>query len=115
MKSLIMPNQEIALRIKEIIKDYGGYEKMSERIGIHTQTLLRIAGGKTEPKLKDVISISEATGIKLDYIVYGISDSEAQDVTELSQKVWQLTDKLPLITQTITELRERVAELEKSK
>ncbi|BCK31595.1 hypothetical protein VCSRO96_1347 [Vibrio cholerae] len=110
-----MPNQEIALRIKEIIKDYGGYEKMSEKIGVHTQTLLRIAGGKTEPKLKDVVSIAEATGVKLDYIVYGLTNEESQELSDLSKKVWQLTDKLPLITQTITDLRARIVELEKSK
>ncbi|EPE2650656.1 helix-turn-helix domain-containing protein [Vibrio fluvialis] len=62
----------VAERIKLAIRDAGGYEHISEITGISLSTLKRIATGKTDPKFKDVVAITEATEAPLLYIAYGI-------------------------------------------
>lgn len=75
-----MPDQDIAERIRETIKIRGGYERISEQTGINVRTLTRIATGKTEPKLKDVIAISQVTGRSIHYFVYREAGKSAEDI-----------------------------------
>lgn len=65
---------EIAERIKEAITDNGGYGAISEKTGISQSTLVRMASGKTDPKLKDVMKVAHAANIPLHYIAYGFMD-----------------------------------------
>lgn len=60
-----------AERVRHAIIDNGGYEYVSEITGISISTLKRIAAGKTQPKFKDVVDISEATRTPLMVLTYG--------------------------------------------
>lgn len=60
----------VSERLKSIIKEHGGYDKVSEKIGINRQTLIRIATGKTDPKLSQVIKIAELSKFTLDELIY---------------------------------------------
>lgn len=62
--------KEVSERLKSIIKEHGGYDKVSEKIGINRQTLIRIATGKTDPKLSQVIKIAELSQYSLDELIY---------------------------------------------
>ncbi|MEI8632582.1 hypothetical protein P4S72_12530 [Vibrio sp. PP-XX7] len=46
-----MANSDIAERIKEAIKNSGGYEAVSLNTGMNIRTLTRITSGTTDPKL----------------------------------------------------------------
>ena len=60
-------------RIKQSIKNNGGYESISDITGINSRTLKRMASGETEPKFKDIIALSQATGLSCDYFAFGTS------------------------------------------
>ena len=60
-------------RIKQSVKNNGGYEAVSDITGINSRTLKRMASGETEPKFKDIIAISQATGLSCDFFAFGSS------------------------------------------
>lgn len=92
-------------RFHSAIKENGGYEEISKKTGISVSTLVRIAKGKTEPKLKDAIAICEATNTKLNYIVYGEKKNNLIDegAEELLKVMVKLSDKI--VRQKMEELK----------
>ncbi|ENI4488575.1 helix-turn-helix transcriptional regulator [Vibrio fluvialis] len=60
----------IAERLKTIIKSQGGYDKVAEKIDVNRQTLIRVATGKTDPKLSLVMKIVGISGHTLDEVLY---------------------------------------------
>ncbi|MBY7781098.1 helix-turn-helix domain-containing protein [Vibrio furnissii] len=79
-------------RFHTAIKENGGYEEISQKTGISVSTLVRIAKGKSEPKLKDAVAIAEATNTSLNYIVYGeekdgILDKSAEELLKVFVKI----------------------------
>lgn len=66
-----MSIEERANRIKDSIKNAGGYESVSAKTGINSRTLKRIASGETEPKFKDIIALNNLTGLGCDFYAYG--------------------------------------------
>ncbi|EGR2696581.1 XRE family transcriptional regulator [Vibrio parahaemolyticus] len=79
-------------RFHAAIKENGGYEEISRKTGISVSTLVRIAKGKSEPKLKDAVAIAEATNTSLNYIVYGeekngVIDKGAEELLKVFVKI----------------------------
>lgn len=73
-----MADMGIAERLKSAILNKGTYEEMSEMTGISVSTLVRISSGKTEPKLSDIIKISNVTERSMDWICYGEAMDQKQ-------------------------------------
>ena len=100
-----MTETSIAQRINDAITQNGGYQKVSDTTGISVSTLVRAAKGKTEPKLKDVIAICEATGVPLNFIAYGRIES-----SPLEKPLQEIQKGLSLMNEAI--LSDRLRELE---
>jgi transcriptional regulator with XRE-family HTH domain len=85
-----------AERLHSAIKEHGGYDEISHITGISVSTLVRIAKGKTEPKLRDVVAISEATNTSLNYIVYGKKETSLLDdgADELVKAMTKISEKI---------------------
>jgi DNA-binding XRE family transcriptional regulator len=66
-----MIDLDVAEKLKAIIKERGGYDKVSEITGINRQTLIRICTGKTDPKFSNVVDIISLSSITLDELVHG--------------------------------------------
>jgi len=73
-----MADMGIAERLKSAILNKGTYEEISEMTGISVSTLVRISSGKTEPKLSDIIKISNVTERSMDWICYGDAESQKE-------------------------------------
>lgn len=101
-----MSDLAIAQRINEAITQNGGYQKVSDITGISISTLVRAAKGKTEPKLKDVMAICEATGVPLSKIAYDRYEGSPLDkpMAELARGLSEINESL---------YSERLLELEK--
>ena len=106
LRGIIMSDSAIAKRINEAITQNGGYQKISDTTGISVSTLVRAAKGKTEPKLKDVMLISAATGVPLSKIAYG--ENEGSPVEKYMAKLAE-----GLISMNDVMFSEKIAELEK--
>ncbi|MFP1883472.1 helix-turn-helix domain-containing protein [Lonsdalea quercina] len=65
------PSKLVAMRIKDIILEYGTYKMVSQRTGISQSTLVRIAAGRTEPRFCDVISLCKLTNSNIESLAYG--------------------------------------------
>lgn len=102
-----------AERFHAAIKENGGYEEISNKTGISVSTLVRIAKGKTEPKLKDAVSISEVTNTSLNYIVYGEKKNNFIDngAEELLKAFSKISDKI--ISQKMNDLKKEAEENDK--
>ncbi|MFA1572052.1 helix-turn-helix domain-containing protein [Vibrio tasmaniensis 1F-187] len=102
-----------AERFHAAIKENGGYEEISQKTGISVSTLVRIAKGKTEPKLRDAVSISEVTNTSLNYIVYGEKKNNFIDngAEELLKAVVKISDKI--ISQKMKDLKRDTQEEDK--
>lgn len=107
-----MSDVEIAKRINEAITQNGGYNSISEKTGISVSTLVRAAKGKTDPKLKDVMLISEATGISLNKLAYGEDSGSPSDryTKEVLKGLSQISDAL--VAERISALEKKIVELE---
>ncbi len=106
LRGILMSETAIAKRINDAITQNGGYQKISENTGISVSTLVRAAKGKTEPKLKDVMLISAATGVSLSEIAYGKEDGSQMEkyIAEIAKGLKSMNDAL---------LAERIEEIEK--
>ncbi|HAV1390230.1 TPA: helix-turn-helix transcriptional regulator [Vibrio parahaemolyticus] len=67
-----------AQRLKSAVLSRGTYEEISELIGISVSTLVRICAGKTDPKFRDIMKISNITGKSMDWICYGDAINQKQ-------------------------------------
>lgn len=81
-----MSNNDKANRIKDAIKSHGGYEAMSDRTGINSRTLKRMSSGETEPKFKDIITLSLATNLSCDYFAFGTKRLSVKSLEEESRE-----------------------------
>jgi transcriptional regulator with XRE-family HTH domain len=80
-------NQEtISNRIKNIIKAHGGYDNVSEVTGINRQALIRIATGKTDPKLSYVIKLTELANMTVDELIHGEFADALKVLTEADRQ-----------------------------
>lgn len=70
-----MANKSRAERFKQAILSAGTYEQMAFKTNISVSTLVRIASGKTEPKLIDAVNISGGSGQSLDWLTFGDPDT----------------------------------------
>ncbi|EJO4031594.1 helix-turn-helix transcriptional regulator [Vibrio cholerae] len=106
-----MSEEAIAKRINEAITQNGGYQKISDITGISVSTLVRAAKGKTEPKLKDVMLISSATGVPLSKIAYG--EDQASPVEKYMAEIVKgfATMNDALVSERIAELERKIEEL----
>lgn len=68
-----MADKSRAERFKAAILTTGTYEEVAEKSNVSVSTLVRIASGKTDPKLSDAVSIAKVTGQNLNDLVYGES------------------------------------------
>jgi transcriptional regulator with XRE-family HTH domain len=93
----------IASRLQHIITNNGGYQRISDETGISVSTLVRMATGKTSPKLIDIIEIVDKTNSTLSYIAYGFEDTKDIDnaikngkkqIEEYLKGMQELKDKL---------------------
>ncbi|MDO6499250.1 helix-turn-helix domain-containing protein [Photobacterium sanguinicancri] len=75
---ITMADENRASRFKKAILSTGTYEEISESTGISVSTLVRIASGKTEPKLSDAIKIAHACGVNIEYLALGTSQEQKQ-------------------------------------
>ncbi|EMD1174378.1 helix-turn-helix transcriptional regulator [Vibrio harveyi] len=91
----------IAARIQHAISSNGGYQKISDSTGISVSTLVRMATGKTSPKLTDIIEISLVCNCSLNYIAHGIEtqsdidramEQGKKDVEEFFESYRELKD-----------------------
>ncbi|ENY3835640.1 helix-turn-helix transcriptional regulator [Vibrio vulnificus] len=81
-----MLDSGVSERIKEAIKEAGGYKVISESTGLNTRTLTRITSGETDPKLSNFLSISEATGVSINYLAYGVINGKEEELSAEIQK-----------------------------
>ena len=77
-----MADKQRAERIKKAILEHGTYEEVSNKTGIAVRTLVRTAGGQTEPRFSDVLKISEVTGIDLFKLAYGDQEQVQREASE---------------------------------
>lgn len=66
-----MIDQDVAERLKIIIRENGGYDKVSDLTNLNRQTLIRICTGKTDPKLSQVVAIINLSNSTINEIIYG--------------------------------------------
>ncbi|WP_019281346.1 helix-turn-helix domain-containing protein [Vibrio anguillarum] len=111
IRGMIMSEAAIAKRINEAITKNGGYQKISEMTGISVSTLVRAAKGKTEPKLRDVMLISSATGVPLSQIAYGEEDGSPieKSMVEIIKGLATMNDAI--FSEKIAELEKKIEEL----
>ena len=74
----IMIDPKQVQRLKSAILNKGTYEEISELTEISVSTLKRICAGKTDPKLSDIIKISNITEKSMDWICYGDAIDQKQ-------------------------------------
>ncbi len=104
-----MSEVSIADRIKKAIIDNGGYQNISDVTGISKSTLARMAANQTEPKLKDVMAISKATGVSLNYIAYGMLTEDEEESALNEKKMFNLILNLVNhFSREVEELRAKV-------
>ncbi len=104
-----MSEVSIADRIKKAIIDNGGYQNISDVTGISKSTLARMAANQTEPKLKDVMAISKATGVSLNYIAYGMLTEDEEESALNEKKMFNLILNLVNhVSREVEELRAKV-------
>ncbi|WP_159147784.1 helix-turn-helix domain-containing protein, partial [Klebsiella pneumoniae] len=109
MRVLRMSEVSIADRIKKAIIDNGGYQNISDVTGISKSTLARMAANQTEPKLKDVMAISKATGVSLNYIAYGMLTEDEEESALNEKKMFNLILNLVNhVSREVEELRAKV-------
>lgn len=102
----MMSEMNIADRIKKAIIDNGGYQQISDETGISKSTLARTASGQTEPKFKDVIAISRATGVSLNYMAYGMLTEDEEDSAIQEKKMFSLViDMVRSVSREVEEIR----------
>ncbi len=108
-----MSETAIAQRINEAITQNGGYQKISEITGISVSTLVRAAKGKTEPKLKDVMLISTATGVSLNKIAYGKEDGSTMEkyMAEIAKGLMTVNESM--MSEKLAKLEKKIEKLEK--
>lgn len=111
IRGFLMSEEAIAKRINEAITQNGGYQKISDITGISVSTLVRAAKGKTEPKLKDVMLISSATGVPLSKIAYGEDQASPVEkyMAEIVKGLATMNDAL--VSERIAELERKIEEL----
>ncbi|MEI8632581.1 hypothetical protein P4S72_12525 [Vibrio sp. PP-XX7] len=89
-----MANSDISERIKEAIKNSGGYEAVSLNTGINIRTLTELLLAHTDQKLTNFLAIAEATNTSIYYLIYGISDEEHLNNIPLQEEVRSIMSKL---------------------
>ena len=109
-----MSEPDIAKRIHKAITQNGGYEKISEATGISVSTLVRASKGKTDPKLKDVITICKVTGAKLLEIAYGENYTSPQEkcMNNIAESLSMMNEML--VSDKISELEHQIGQLKKA-
>lgn len=102
-----MAEQDIAARLKDAILQFGTYEKVADKTGIGSRTLLRIATGRTSPKFEDVIKICAITNTSLQEIAFGDMDGFLTPYQlEIVKKMTNLTkEQQAILSQLIDQLR----------
>ena len=104
-----MLDSGVAERIKEAIKEAGGYKAISESTGLNIRTLTRITSGETDPKLSNFLAIAKATNTSLNYLAFGVSTeqetSNAQSVTSELKKLQDALLQFESYSQDMEEMR----------
>lgn len=68
-----------------------------------------MAANQTEPKLKDVMAISKATGVSLNYIAYGMLTEDEEESALNEKKMFNLILNLVNhVSREVEELRAKV-------
>lgn len=94
-------------RIKFAAEKIGGLEELGMATGIKRTTIFSYASGRTEPKISGLVSISNATGVPIEWLVKGTGPEQLKtevqvrevDVQEIRKIVWNIAavywEKLP--------------------
>ncbi|TCW21824.1 helix-turn-helix transcriptional regulator [Vibrio crassostreae] len=107
-----MLDSGIAARIKEAIKEAGGYKVISENTGLNIRTLTRITSGETDPKLSNFLSISQATGTSLNYLAFGTSTEQESNITSELKQLQDALLQFENYSQYMEEINSRIIKLE---
>ncbi len=100
-----MSSIDIGNRIKEAIKNAGGYAVISSKTGITTRTLTRITSGETDPKLSNFLSISEATGVNINYLAYGVMNGKEEELSaQMSEEIQKFQEAMATFEENAKEM-----------
>lgn len=78
---------QIGERIKEAADRIGGLQKLAPLLtGVSRRTLSDYVSGKSEPKAKTILEITEATGVTIQWLVSGTGRVSTQDVVRQARQ-----------------------------